>query len=155
VFFYVRCSKKLELTYGENMTVLLIFLNGNLTDSGARIACGVALGYGLDDWEFVYQHGLEIFLFTTMSKPALGPTQPPLQWAPRALSLVVKQPGHESDHSPPSSSEVKECVVLYIHSPNMPLWHGAQLKKSTGTNLPLPYLIDLLWYERSLLEAEH
>jgi hypothetical protein len=28
----------------------------------------------------------------------------------------VKWPGREADHSPPSSSEVKECVELYLHS---------------------------------------
>jgi len=32
-------------------------------------------------------------LFTTTSRPALGPTQPPIQWVPGALSLGVKQPG--------------------------------------------------------------
>jgi hypothetical protein len=51
---------------------------------------------------------LGIFIFTTMSKTVLDPTQPPTQWLPGALSLQVKQLGHESDHSPPSSAEVKE-----------------------------------------------
>jgi hypothetical protein len=37
----------------------------------------------------------------------LGPTQPPIQWVPGALSLGVKWPGREADHSPPSSAEVK------------------------------------------------
>jgi hypothetical protein len=40
----------------------------------------------------------------------------------------VKRPGREADHSPPSSAEVKECVELYLHSPNTPTWRGAQLK---------------------------
>jgi hypothetical protein len=31
--------------------------------------------------------------------------------------LGVKRPGHEADHSPLSSAEVKECVDLYLHSP--------------------------------------
>jgi hypothetical protein len=35
--------------------------------------------------------------------------------------------GHEADHSPPSSAEVKEWVKLYLHSPNTPSWSGAQL----------------------------
>jgi hypothetical protein len=36
----------------------------------------------------------------------------------RALSVGVKQPGHEADHSPPSSSaEVKECTELCLHFP--------------------------------------
>jgi hypothetical protein len=35
--------------------------------------------------------------------------QPPIQWVQRALSLGVKRPGHEADHSPPSSSQVKNA----------------------------------------------
>jgi hypothetical protein len=38
----------------------------------------------------------------------MGPTQPPIQWKTGALSLGVKRPGREADHSPPSSIEVKE-----------------------------------------------
>jgi hypothetical protein len=40
----------------------------------------------------------------------------------------VKRPGREADHSHPSSAEVKECVELYLHSPNTPSRLGAQLK---------------------------
>jgi hypothetical protein len=78
---------------------------------------------GFNSWQ-----GLGILLFTTMSRTAQGPTQPPIQWLPGALSLRVKWPGHEADHSPPSSAKVKECVQLYIHSPNTLPWRGAQLK---------------------------
>jgi hypothetical protein len=66
---------------------------------------------------FDSQRVLGNFLFTTASRTALGPTQPPIQWLPGALSLEVKRPGRETDHSPPSSAEVKECVELYFHSP--------------------------------------
>jgi hypothetical protein len=68
-----------------------------------------------------------------MFRPALGPTQPPIQWVTVALSLAIKWPGREADRSPPSSAEVKGCVELYLHSPNTS-WHGAYL--STGTTLP-------------------
>jgi hypothetical protein len=68
-----------------------------------------------------------IFLFITASRTVLGPTQSPIQRVPGALSLGVKQPRREADHSPPSSAEVKEWVELYLHSPNKP-WRGAQLK---------------------------
>jgi hypothetical protein len=34
-----------------------------------------------------------------------------------ALSPGIKRPGRETDHSPPSSDEVKEFVELYLHSP--------------------------------------
>jgi hypothetical protein len=36
-------------------------------------------------------------------------TQHPIQWVPGTLSLWVKRPGREADHSPPSSAEVKNA----------------------------------------------
>jgi hypothetical protein len=58
--------------------------------------------------KFEYRQGFEIFLFTTPSRPALRLIQSPIQGVPGALSLVVKRAGRETDHSPPSSAEVKE-----------------------------------------------
>jgi hypothetical protein len=55
--------------------------------------------------------------------------KPPIQGVPGALSLGLKLPEHEADHSPPSSGKVKECMELYIYSSNTPSWRGAQLKK--------------------------
>jgi hypothetical protein len=66
------------------------------------------LGYRLDDRGFESRQGLDIFLITTVSRQALGPIQPSIQWVPGALSLGVKRPVREGDHSPPSSAEVKE-----------------------------------------------
>jgi hypothetical protein len=40
--------------------------------------------------------------------------------------------GREADHSPQSSAEVKECVDLYLHSPNTPSWCDAQLVGAQG-----------------------
>jgi len=37
----------------------------------------------------------------------LGPTYSPIHWVLGILFLVVKWPGCEADHSPPSSAEVK------------------------------------------------
>jgi hypothetical protein len=53
--------------------------------------------------------GRDFFLFATAFKPTLGPTQPPIQWVPVALTQSVKRPGREADHSPPSSAEVKNA----------------------------------------------
>jgi hypothetical protein len=36
--------------------------------------------------------------------------------------------GREPDHSPSSSTEVKEWLELCLHSPNAPSWRGAQLE---------------------------
>jgi hypothetical protein len=55
------------------------------------------------------------FLFSMSSRPALGSTQPPIQWLPGALSQGVQQPGCEADHSPPTSVEVKK-ILVYMSS---------------------------------------
>jgi len=47
-------------------------------------------------------------VYITVSRTAMGPTQPPIQWVPGALSLGVKWPGQEADNSRPSSTETKE-----------------------------------------------
>jgi hypothetical protein len=75
---------------------------------------------GFDSWQ-----GLGIFLFTTGTRTALGTIQPPIQWVLGALSLVVKQLGHEVDHSPPSSAEVKNAWS-YTSTPPIRL-HGVVL----------------------------
>jgi hypothetical protein len=60
----------------------------------------IALGYGLDDQWFESGQKLGIILFTTASITVLGPTQPPIQWVPEALSLGLKPLGREADNSP-------------------------------------------------------
>jgi hypothetical protein len=79
-----------------------------------------------------------MFFFDTASRPALGPTQPPIQSVSGALSLRVKRPGREADNSPPSRAEVKECVALYLQFPNITSWRGAQLKSKVPLPLMLP-----------------
>jgi hypothetical protein len=54
------------------------------------------------------------------SRPALGPTQPIIQWT---LSLGVKRLGHEVDHSSPSSAEVKSMWEAMV--PHLSSWDGA------------------------------
>jgi hypothetical protein len=56
---------------------------------------------GIDPWQ------RKIFLFSTASRLALGPTQPSVEWVPGALSPGVKQQGREADHPPPSGARVK------------------------------------------------
>jgi hypothetical protein len=70
-------------------------------------AVGIAINFGLDERGVGVRVPVAatIFLFFTSSRPALWPTQPPIQWVPRAFSPGVKRPGREADHSPPASAD--------------------------------------------------
>jgi hypothetical protein len=75
---------------------------------------GTATGYGPDGR---VPDRVKIFIFSTSSRPVLGPTQPPIRWVPGASSPPrVKRPGHETDHSSPTSVEVKNRWI-YTFSP--------------------------------------
>jgi len=56
------------------------------------------------------------FVFVTMSKLALEPTQPPIQWIPWDLTPGVKQLCLEADHSPIFGAEVKNARI-YTSTP--------------------------------------
>jgi hypothetical protein len=56
---------------------------------------------------FDSRQGLDFTFFATSSNPALESTQPTIQGLPGALSLRIKRPGSEADHSPPYSAQVK------------------------------------------------
>jgi hypothetical protein len=66
----------------------------------------------------------KIFLFLTLFVPVLGPTQTPIQWVLRALSLGVKRQEHEADHPPPTSAEVKNT---WIYTSTSLCLHGVVL----------------------------
>jgi len=78
--------------------------NMYISTCGPGSSVGIATGYGLDGpgiesrWERDFSH---------LSRPALGPTQPPVKWVP-CISRGKERPGLDADHSPPSSAVVKE-----------------------------------------------
>jgi len=53
-----------------------------------------------------------------MSTSALEPTQPSMQLVQKTLSLVVRRPGREADHSPPSNTEMKNVGSWFELSNN-------------------------------------
>jgi len=75
------------------------YLKGN----GPGSSVGTATDYRLDGSES-NPDGDEIF---RLSRPTLGPTQPPVKWVP-ALSGGKVRLGRAADHSPPSSAAVME-----------------------------------------------
>jgi hypothetical protein len=60
----------------------------------------------------------------------------PILWVIGALSLGVKQLGHEADHSPPSSAKVEECgTVPPLFQYAFMVWCSVKSRRIT---LPLP-----------------
>jgi hypothetical protein len=96
-----------ELVFLYKINVLLVIYDHYKSRDSS---IGIALGYRLDDRDsrVRFFEGLGIFLFTTASRTSLGPTQPPIQRVSGTVSLGIKRPGREADHSPPSTAEVKE-----------------------------------------------
>jgi len=71
---------------------------------GPGSVVGIATGYGLDGPGIESWWGRD---FPHTSRPALGPTHPPVQWVP-GLSRGKERPGRDADSSPPSSVVVKK-----------------------------------------------
>jgi hypothetical protein len=72
---------------------------------------GMAIGYGLDGPGSI-SDSVRFLLFSTASKPTLGPTQPPIQWVIEALFPGVKRQRYESGSSSLSTSEVKKSGAV-------------------------------------------
>jgi hypothetical protein len=80
--------------------------------TGAGLAQHIAIRLragrpGFDRWQ-----EQETFLLSTATIQSLGPTQPPIQWVPGALSTGVKRQGREADHSLPPSADVKNSEAI-------------------------------------------
>jgi hypothetical protein len=64
------------------------------------------------------------------SRLALGPTQLPLRWVIGDLSLEVKRPEREADHSPQTNAEVKN-MWIYTSTPHTSLWCSAGMRRTS------------------------
>jgi hypothetical protein len=78
-----------------------------------------------------------------VSRPTLGPIQPPIQWVPGPLSRGIKRPGREADHSPPSSAEIKIRGAILV-PPSQYVFMAWCLFRDRD-NFTLLYLIVILW----------
>jgi hypothetical protein len=84
-----------------------------LNSCGPGSLVGIATVYGLDGpgiesrWERDFPH---------LSRPALRPNQPPVQWVNGSFPGGKLRPGRDVDPSSPSSAEVKNRIELYLDS---------------------------------------
>ena len=83
---------------------------------GPGSSVGIANGYGLDGPGIQSRRGWD---FPHLSRQALGPTQPPVQWVP-GLSWGKERSGRDADPSPLASAVGHERVELYLYSPYGP-----------------------------------
>jgi hypothetical protein len=76
--------------FGCGIHVFLQFLKEISSDDVQKSEPGssvsIVSGYGLDNRGSIPGRGRRIFPLTSMSRPSLGPTQPPVQWIPGVLS---------------------------------------------------------------------
>jgi hypothetical protein len=59
-----------------------------------------------------YSREVHNFSYSVVSRQALGPTQPHIQWVPRDLSPGVKGSKPEAENSPPYNSKVKNSGAV-------------------------------------------
>jgi hypothetical protein len=88
-------------------------------ESGLRQLSRYSDRYGLDDPGIESRWGRD---YSQPSRPALGSTQPPIQWVPGLFPGGKAAGGRGVDYPPPSIAEVKERVELYLYSPSGPSW---------------------------------
>ena len=81
---------------------------------GPGSSVGIATGYGLDGPGIESRWGRD---FPHLSRPALGPTQPPVQWVP-GLSWGKERPGRDADPSPLLVPWLRKSRAI----PLLPLW---------------------------------
>ena len=83
--------------------ILCRYLGCYIELSGPSSVVGIATGYGLDGPGIESRWGRD---FPHLSSPALGPTQPPVQWVPGLSRGGKKRPGRDAYPSSPSSAVV-------------------------------------------------
>jgi hypothetical protein len=117
----MKCASKYKnllvlpfsLTYEgeyENLCQIRTFDN-HVSSITNWIICLLHLKHTPWSWQFSLSFTIPL---TSVSRPALGPTQPPVQWVPGVLSPGVKhRPGRDVDHSPhlvPKSRMSRSCI---------------------------------------------
>jgi hypothetical protein len=82
----------------------VVFMTVTKDLCGPGSVVGITVGYGLDGPGMESRWERD---FPRLSRPAMGPTQPPVQWVPRLSGGGGRErPGRDADSSPHSSVEI-------------------------------------------------
>jgi hypothetical protein len=94
------------------------------------LGVGIATGYRLDDRgsRSSSRGGVKNFLFSTLPRPALGSTQPPIQWVPDALSPGESGQGVKLTTHLQLVPRSRKCGSIHP-LPHTPSWRNASLVK--------------------------
>jgi hypothetical protein len=115
----VRTSKIILCLYHPRLKTLVLFLILSVTRSqsvGRDSVFGRVVRYGLDD---PAMDSPRDEIFAHPSRPALRPTQSPVQWV---ACLSRGWIGRGVTHPNPSSAEFKKTVEIYVYSPSEASW---------------------------------
>jgi hypothetical protein len=98
----------------------IIFDTDNNWSRGSSVSIEISLRSGWPWFNCWQRQWGDSILFATVSRPALGATQSPIQWILGALTPGIKRPGRETDHLAPSSARVKNTwsytsTPIYSH----------------------------------------
>jgi hypothetical protein len=109
------------------LCILYLFCRNAYQSMITELLSRNSAGIGLDGQGSIPGRGKNFFSTSQRSRPALGPTQPPIQWLPRFLP-GVKRLRREADHSfplmnggaipPLAYRSSRRCAELITHRAN-------------------------------------
>ena len=111
---------------------------------GRDSSVDIATRYELDGPGIEFRWGRD---FQQPSRPALGPTQPPVQMGTGSFP-GVKRPGRRADQPPPFSAKVKERVEIHLYSPSGPSW------PVLGWTLPIPLIFQKIPFLLNFMQGK-
>jgi len=128
---HANFSRKLLQLSGPKKSpciLLSIYHIKNVSDKSCRIyilchelglSVSIVTGYGQDDQMIGVGFPVGAEKFSLQHHTQIGSGAHPASYpmGTRGSFPEGKAAGHETDHSPPSSADVQECVELYLHSP--------------------------------------
>jgi hypothetical protein len=88
--YFLYSGEEFTITKPQAYLLVFIICHNIYCEPGSSVS--IVSGYGLDDQAIEVRSpaGERIFPLASVSRPALGPTQPPVQWVPGVLSPGLK-----------------------------------------------------------------